>query len=241
MYKNRTYRNQINNRELVLFQVSVEETDLMISAKKKLIKESTFFIKKYRKTVESYILKNPEFRTTLQPLAIKNSDPYIIKDMKKAGQKAEVGPMASIAGVISEYVGKSLLKYSDEIIIENGGDTFIKVDNPLTVGIYAGDSPLSSKIGIHFMDVKKMFSVCTSSGTFGHSHSMGNADAVCVISESAPLADAAATAICNKVKKGCDIQNSIDFGKQIKNIKGIIIIIKEQMGVWGDVELVRIP
>lgn len=41
--------------------------------------------------------------------------------MAWAGVKANVGPMAAVAGAMAEYVGRDLLKYSKEVIVENGG------------------------------------------------------------------------------------------------------------------------
>ena len=54
---------------------------------------------------------------------------------------------------------------------------------------------------------------------------------------SATLADAAATAICNKVKKPDDINGAIEIGRNIAGLKGIVIIIGSSIGVWGDVKL----
>jgi ApbE superfamily uncharacterized protein (UPF0280 family) len=68
--------------------------------------------------------------------------------------------------------------------------------------------------------------------------SFGKADAVCVISRSATLADAAASAIGNKVKSKNDIKPALDFGIKINGVTGIIIILKNEMGVIGKVELV---
>ena len=82
--------------------------------------------------------------------------------------------------------------------------------------------------------------VCTSSGTIGHSLSLGVADAVCVVSESCPLADAAATAIGNRVEGAGDIQGAIDWGRGISGVDGIVVVIGDKMGAWGGVELVRI-
>ena len=80
--------------------------------------------------------------------------------------------------------------------------------------------------------------VCTSSGTVGHSLSLGHADAVCVVADSCSVADAAATAIGNKVKSISDIEYAIAEGKGIANIRGVLIIVREKMGMWGDLEVV---
>jgi ApbE superfamily uncharacterized protein (UPF0280 family) len=158
--------------------------------------------------------------------------------MVKAGELAGVGPMAAIAGAIAEQVGLGLLELTDQVIIENGGDVFIKTNSSVTVGIFAGDSPLSSRIGIRMKSRPGPCAVCTSSGTIGHSLSLGNADAVCVVADSCPVADAAATAIGNRVDSAADIATAIEAGKGIEEIRGMVVIVGEKIGIWGDLEVV---
>ena len=71
----------------------------------------------------------------------------------------------------------------------------------------------------------------------GHSLSFGKADAVVVVAASATLADAAATAIGNRVSQPDDINSAIEFGQSIGGLKGIVIIIGSNIGAWGDVKL----
>jgi hypothetical protein len=158
--------------------------------------------------------------------------------MIDAGENAGVGPMAAVAGAAAERVGNDLLLHSKEVIIENGGDVFIKTRHPVTVGIFAGKSPLSLKIGLKVHSENHSIAVCTSSGTVGHSLSFGRADAVSVVSASCPLADAAATAIGNRVRSRSDIARGIEFGKKIRGVEGVLIIIGDRIGVWGELELV---
>jgi len=158
--------------------------------------------------------------------------------MAAAGEAAGVGPMAAVAGAIAAHVGVDLLPYSTEVIVENGGDVFLKIKGPGTIAIYAGSSPLSLKIGIKVYPDDRPLGVCTSSGTVGHSLSFGRADAVCVISRDCALADATATAVCNQVKSGKDIQKAIDTGKRIRDVDGLVVVIGDQIGMWGDVEIV---
>ena len=131
-----------------------------------------------------------------------------------------------------------LLEYSPEIIVENGGDLFFKAERELTIGIFAGPSPLSEKIGLRIAPQDLPFSLCTSSGTVGPSLSFGRADAVTVRSHSAALADAAATAICNMILQPSDIAAGIQAARDIAALDGIVIIKDDQIGAWGDMELV---
>ncbi len=240
MYQKRTYRKLARKDNLVHFKIVVKETDLFIQTLTSLPDVTKELVMRYRGYVESYISYFPEFARTLIPWESNKPAHRIIVDMIEAGKKAGVGPMAAIAGAISEYTGKGLLEHSDEVIVENGGDLFIKTNTPLISGIFAGESTLSMRIGICIDSTEKPISVCTSSGTIGHSLSHGKADAVCVISDSGCIADAAATSIGNHVKSSIDIQSAIDFGKQIDCVNGIVIIIEDKIGMWGDVDIVPI-
>ena len=236
-YQPRTYRHPIEDKDLVSFTVAVKETDLFIRAASNLQRKALRMVEKYRGQLEGYIEKYPEFQTSLKPLAVSPGAPRIVIDMIEAGQKAGVGPMAAVAGAIAEHVGRELLEFSPEIIVENGGDIFLKISRKRTVGIYAGDSPLTGKIGLEISPRDTPMGICTSSGTVGHSLSFGKADAVVILAESAALADAVATGVGNRVKRPDDVQSAIDFGKDIRGLKGIVIVIGKSVGAWGDVKL----
>ena len=237
MFQPRTYRHWIRGADLVATVVAVKETDLYIRAQQELRQQAQSAILKYRAYLEEYIAHNPHFLAALNPIEITDDAPDIVVEMAVAAQKCGVGPMAAVAGAIAEYVGKDLLEYSDEVIVENGGDLFLKVLTRRQVGIYAGDSPLSAKLAIEVWPEETPMGMCTSSGTVGHSLSYGVADAVIAISPSTALADAAATAIGNMVKDVCDINKAIEFAMNIDGLDGIVIIKDSDMGVWGKVRL----
>jgi ApbE superfamily uncharacterized protein (UPF0280 family) len=233
------YRQWIDGTDLVPFAVTVKETDLYIRATADLHRKATRIVHKYRYQIESYIKREPRFQSSLEPLTMPQFAPAIVKEMAKAGIDAGVGPMAAVAGAIAEAVGKELLVYSPEIIVENGGDVFLRVFKKRVVGIFAGDSPLTGKLGIEINAEDTPLGICTSSGTVGHSLSYGRADAVVVLSESTALADAAATAVGNTVKDVADIDKAIEFGKKISGLKGMVIIKGDKTGAWGEIKLCR--
>jgi len=166
--------------------------------------------------------------------------PELVREMIRVSQLARVGPMAAVAGAIAEWVSKDLLKLSKEVIIENGGDIYLATARERTIGIYAGQSPLSLKIGIVIGPEESPLGVCTSSGTVGPSLSFGRADAVCILSKSAALADAAATAVGNIVQEKKDIELGLGRGKEIEGVLGVLIIVGEKMGVWGNIKLTEL-
>jgi ApbE superfamily uncharacterized protein (UPF0280 family) len=241
MHQERTYRNLVNTEKLIAFRVVVKETDLLVHAGKNLEHETRELVLEHRGYVEAYIKAHPAFAAALTPWRLDGPAPTIVVDMVRAAENAGVGPMAAIAGAVAEHAGLGLLKSTESVIVENGGDVFIKTDTPLTVAIFAGKSPLSLRIGIRLSGGPKPMAVCTSSGTVGHSLSFGQADAVCVVADSCAIADAAATAIGNQIQSIADIGYAIGKGKSIENIRGIIIVVGEKMGMWGDLELVPLP
>jgi ApbE superfamily uncharacterized protein (UPF0280 family) len=237
-HEQRLYRNLVRTAELVSFRVVVKETDLCIHAEKDLAKAARELVLQQRGYLETYIKQHPGFVEALKPWRTQGPVPHIISDMIRAGQSAGVGPMAAVAGAIAEQVGRSLLRHSAEVVVENGGDVFLSTGQPAVVGIFAGSSPLSLRVGVKVGGGNQPISICTSSATVGHSLSMGGADAVCVVSGNCALADAVATATGNRIHTKSDIQKGIAYGRQIDCVEGLAIILGDQIGLWGDLELV---
>jgi uncharacterized protein len=240
MFENRTYRRQHQKAGLVSFDITVKQTNLNIQAQTDLTNKAIQAALACRNSIETYIHMNPEFGTCLTPINDAAFAPKIIRDMIEAAKSAGVGPMAAVAGAVAEYTGTSLLEFTKEVLVENGGDLFIKSDSDTIFSIYAENTPFSMTTGIQVKKKDKPYGICTSSGTLGHSKSFGKADAATVLSQSCPLADAVATALGNMVKTASDIRTAIDRGKAIPGIQGIVIIKGDKIGLWGDLKLVKI-
>jgi uncharacterized protein len=244
-YSERVYRKLVTRTGLVSTKVRIEETDLHILAESDVTEQATDLILQYRAQLESYIVKNPQFCASLDPLSTDKIAPPLIRDMLSAGIHAGVGPMAAVAGAIAEYVGKGLVASGFcEVMVENGGDIFLQRTRDCSVAIFAGESPLSYRVGVKISSSQMPIGICTSSGTVGHSLSMGEADSVTVLSSSTPLADAAATRLGNEVGSAGDgeagIQNALAAARKIEGILGVVVICRERMGVCGDVELIKV-
>jgi hypothetical protein len=237
-FQRRFYRDWVKDKKLRLLQVMDKETDIRITTDK--VVDKIFageIIRQYRWDIERYINKDHRFLTALKPIVVEIDAPLIIKTMAEESKKANVGPMATVSGTISELLGKELLKkgYKD-VIIENGGDIFLKTRKPRLVGIYSGRSKLWNSLCIKIKPKDTPMGICTSSGTIGHSLSFGLADSVVVLSKSTSLADAVATATCNRIKIKQDLHKALDFARQIKGVLGIVIILKNNLVSWGKVE-----
>jgi hypothetical protein len=242
-FQERFYRDWIAASGLKSARIVDKETDMLVLTDRPVdevfLREKISF---YRSQIEEYISKNKNFLISLKPIEakknIRNTN-KIVKDMIECSKLCNVGPMASVAGAIAEYVGKDLLKMHREVIIENGGDIFMKIDKKRRIGVYAGDSALSGNIYLELEPHRTPLGICTSSGTVGHSLSFGRSDATIILADSAILADAAATAVGNLVNSEGDLKNPINFAKSIRGVIGVLIIIGRTLSVWGDIKIAK--
>ncbi len=240
MFQPRNYRLWVNTPALASYTVPIKETDLYMRTTENFYPVAFQVVKEHREALERYISSHPFFVASFEPVAIEDSAPLIVRDMACAAALAGVGPMAAVAGAISQLVGQELSRVSDEVIVENGGDNYLRSSKERVVAIYAGSSPLSGKVGLRFMPSDMPLGICTSSGTVGPSISLGKADAVVIVSRSAALADAAATAVGNTVKSANDIPAALELASVIHGVTGAVVILGDKIGVWGKLEICRL-
>ena len=196
-------------------------------------------VKELRMILEEYLLTNPVFGKTFDSHQAEPNAPKIVRLMAEAGTRAGVGPMAAVAGAFAEAVGRHLMQQFDiqELVIENGGDIFLKINQNLLMSVYAGNSPLSEKIGIEIQASESPLGICTSAGTVGPSISFGKADAAMIICRNTALADAFATAFGNRVNTSDDVQAVINQTEQFSEILSAVIICQDKIGIRGKFEM----
>jgi len=236
-YQPRIYRTRMAREGLTGFRVAVKETDLWVLAARDFSAEVREIVIQERQQLEAYIAANPGFLTTLTPWPADPFAPAVVREMIEAAAAAGVGPMAAVAGALAARVGRQLAPVSPEVIVENGGDIFLALEQPATVALFAGRSGLSHRVGLRLDPHLSPLGVCTSSASIGHSLSLGRADAACVLAENAALADAAATALGNRVQGADSIAAALAWVAALPGILGAIVIVGEKLGAWGRVEL----
>lgn len=193
----------------------------------------------YRKVLEDHIRMHPEFRDSLTPVVAPGGVHPIITEMSDAALAAGTGPMSAVAGAMAEYICRDLLaKYAaDEVVVENGGDIFLRIVAPVTVAVHAGSSPLSGKIALQPVPAETPLALCCSSGTVGHSLSFGIADACMIGCRGGALADAYATTLCNSVKSADMVHEVTEQALKIPEIFSVVIIAGDRVGLGGTVEI----
>ncbi len=237
-YEPRTYRTRMAREGLVGFRVAVKETDLWVLASRDLAKEVREAVLRERQQLEAYIDAHPAFLGALEPWPEDPFAPEVVREMVAAARLTGVGPMAAVAGALAGRVGQVLDHLSPELIVENGGDLYLKILQPATVALAAGKSPLSHRVGLKIEPKFSPLGVCTSSGTVGHSLSFGRADAASVLARNPALADAAATALGNRVREPGDFAAALAWTVAVPGVLGAVVIVDEKLGAQGQVELV---
>jgi ApbE superfamily uncharacterized protein (UPF0280 family) len=239
-YVHRFYRRHTLARDLTSFRVVVGESDLLIWAESDLSEEVRRFLLFHRGQLEDFMARHPRFGESFVPYPVPEGAPAVVRLMAEAAERAGVGPMAAVAGALAEVVGKDIIDRSYEIIVENGGDIYLRSSRERKVGLFAGPSPLSGKIAFVLPPTgDDGVGICTSSATVGPSYSAGRADAAVVLAEGAALADAAATALGNRLKSPEDIPKALEFTLEIPGVLGAAAVMGEVLGVVGELELAR--
>ena len=213
--------------------VQIKESVLTILCEARCARTAEKAVRCARSVVEKYIAQHADFALSFVPTPVEDDAHEIIRKMALAARAMNVGPMAAVAGAIAEYtLGAIIDDGAGEAVVDNGGDIALKVVEPVVIGIYAGGSPVKD-VAFYIEPTPEAMSICTSSGTVGHSFSYGKADAAVVISADASLADAAATALGNRIKKPADLGSAFEFLTEHLEVTGALAICRGQIGLFG--------
>ena len=231
------YRNKISAEGRYSFRVDYKYSDLYIICDRDISSELEEPVLSFYRNIEKVIARQTDFEKSLAPIKSVKDLPPTIKEMCDAGEVFGVGPMASIAGALCDHIAKSLADRCSFLMIENGGDVYIKSSSPLEVGIFIKNSYFKDMITLLIEAGLTPCGICSSSGSFGHSLSLGKSDLVTVLSGTAILADAAATAVANTINCEEDIDAAITRFRKYGEIKGLIAIKNKRIGLWGQLQL----
>jgi len=236
-YQPRFYRKQVLSEFGI--EAGYQESDLYISSDRRLDKlEIVPIIQRHYQVIKDYCCQNPKFMSSLSPIARDAAAPDIARDMIEAGIAGGVGPFASVAGAVALYVGKGILALGpEEVIVENGGDIFLKINSDKKIGVFLGIDAVIPSVTLNIRRRPEAFGIASSSAKLGHSLNFGAADLVTVIAASAILADSFATALSNRIKNARDAAIVVKETGKIKFIYGILACIEGKIFLRGDLEL----
>ena len=243
-YKERSYRSRFSNDERRWFCVKFLESDLWIgvdngSYSASMEADVYAMLVEMRRSMDAYLLMDPAYKTALTPYDAGLEAPAILKEMSKVSHKTGIGPMSAVAGAVALRVANFIKQQYGvkEVIVENGGDIYAEAHSDMDIAVFAGQSPLSEKIGLHIPAADFPLGICTSSGTVGPSLSLGRADAVMIVCRDVLLADSYATAMANRIRTVNDLQPVIDRIQNNPDILGSIAVKDDRLAICGQFEL----
>ena len=236
-YADRFYRSFNESERWTSFRVRVETSDLYIRAGKDLAGPAQELVTNLRNRIREHIERQESFLTSFEPVERLPGCAEIIDRMYDASEQTGTGPMAAVAGAIAEVVGRGLMAESREVIVENGGDVWLSVLEPVKISIFTEGRYFKDRVTVLVRPDNTPCGICTSSGKTGPSISFGRADSATVVSPDAAFADAAATGACNLVKDDTSLDRAIDYCFSMKKTSGAVIIFRDKMALRGDIEL----
>lgn len=160
--------------------------------------------------------------------------PVSARRMSEAARLVGVGPMAAVAGTMAQLaVEAGLAAGASEVIVENGGDIYLKAAEPVVIGLLTGTAELAEKLAFSLGPRDTPVSICSSSGKMGHSMSQGECDLAVAVAKDASLADAAATRAANLVRTVEDVDRALELIIGIQGIDGVMIVKDDHVGLAG--------
>ncbi|MHC4431399.1 MAG: UPF0280 family protein [Planctomycetota bacterium] len=217
----RTYRT-FTHREAV-FRICCDRFDVV-----------TAEIIRQRLILGEYIDRNPDFRDSFEPLELRGDAPEVAQRMARAGRLVGVGPMAAVAGAMAQCAAEAALEAgASEVIVDNGGDIYLRVAELALIGLGTGTAELADRLGFSLGADNTPVAICSSSGQMGHSTSLGKCDLATVVAKDAALADAAATQAANLVTKIEDVDSTLERIAGIEGVDGVLIAKDDHVGLAG--------
>jgi ApbE superfamily uncharacterized protein (UPF0280 family) len=222
MSQERTYRTFTHRR--ALFRICSDRFDA-----------ATAEIVRHRRILEEYIDRHPDFLTSFQPLDLLPDAPDVARRMARAARLVGVGPMAAVAGAMAQLAAEAALAAgASEVIVDNGGDIYLRAAKPVVIGLHPGTPELSRRLAFSLSPDDTPIAICSSSGRMGHSKSLGDCDLATVVAKDAALADAAATLAANLVKAPADVDPALKRIAAVQGIDGLMIVKDDRVGLAGN-------
>ncbi len=221
MSQKRTYRT-FTHREAV-FSICCDEFDAVVDE-----------IVRQRRILEDYIAHHCEFRDSFEPVEPRSDAPEVARRMARAAEVVGVGPMAAVAGAMAQCAAEAGLRAgAEEAIVENGGDIYLQVAEPVIIGLGTGMADVADRLAFSVRAQDCPISICSSSGRMGHSMSLGECDLATVVAKDSALADAAATRAANLVRTVEDVDSAIECIAGIEGVDGVMIVKDDRVGLAG--------
>ena len=216
------------------FDIQVQDLVLHITAPDDLEEESRAAALSFWEQLQSYALRNPAFQRSKRPLPrVPDDAPEIVREMVAASADAGVGPMFTFRGAVTDQVGRFLAESVPEVTVACDGDYFIQTKKRMRLAVKRhGGEP----IAVAVEPVRGGVGVSTTLGR-GRGHS--GPDGLAVIADSCMRADAAAAGVQALLPKDDGFKEALRYLQHVRGVLGGVVVVGQQIGVAGGVEIAK--
>jgi hypothetical protein len=216
------------------FDIQVQDMVMHINAPDDFAEESRAAALSFWEQLQSYALRNPQFRTSKRPLtSVPEDAPEVVREMVTASRNAGVGPMFTFRGAVTDQVGRFLSGSLSEVTVSCDGDYFIQTKKRMRLAVKRhGGAP----IVVAVEPSKRGVGVST---TLGRGRDHAGPDGLAVIASSCMLADAAAAGVQALLPKEGGFKLALQYLRKVPGVRGGVVVVGERIGVAGGVEIAQ--
>lgn len=227
--------DRVSRAPLISFDLPVGDLTLRIQSSDDIQDEARASAIKYSEQIDSYVARNPSFKTSFVSLPVGQDAPHLVKVMADASAHMGVGPMVTLPGALVEAVATDLSSMTKEVSVFAEGDTYSIGSRPRSFVV----EPSKGGAGIAVrVKSKTGYAFYSSAGRMRVNPSIGKARSVGVLAEHGALADAVGSAMGLSMRRPDDVERALDVSKGTTGVKGSVIVAGGRIGVWGEIEII---
>jgi ApbE superfamily uncharacterized protein (UPF0280 family) len=218
-------------RRAKAFEIQVQDLTLHITAPEDFAEESRAAALSFWEQLQSYGVRDPDFRTSKRALTRVATDaPSIVLEVVSAASAAGVGPMFSFRGAVVDSVGRFLGEQTGDVTVACDGDYFIKAKKRKKIAVRRrGGEPITIVLA-----APRGVGLST---TLGRGRGGAGPDGLAVVAQSCMLADAAAAGVQACLAKPDGFGMALHYLQRVPGVKGGVVVVGDQIGVAGGVEI----
>ena len=222
-----------SRRKSRFFEVLVQDMVLRVAGPEELYEQARASGMQFWEQLQSYSIRNPDFRTSKRPLHLPEDAPAALRRMADVAAHAGVGPMFTFQGALAEFVGTALARTQDEVLVSSGGDHFVIAKRRARLHVHPGVG--GSAISVVVKPELGPQGIYTTTGRQYLPTDTG--DGVVIVASSNILADAAAAGALAILSKPNSLRAALTYLRRLGGVHGAMVVHGDRVGLAGNLEL----
>jgi ApbE superfamily uncharacterized protein (UPF0280 family) len=222
-----------SRRKSRFFEVLVQDMVLRVAGPEELYEQARASGMQFWEQLQSYSIRNPDFRTSKRPLHLPEDAPAALRRMADVAARAGVGPMFTFQGALAQFVGTALARTQDEVLVSSGGDHFVIAKRRARLHVHPGVG--GSAISVVVKPELGPQGIYTTTGRQYLPTDTG--DGVVIVASSNILADAAAAGALAILSKPNSLRAALTYLRRLGGVHGAMVVRGDRVGLAGNLEL----